>query len=127
MQKESIQTLSFPSGIECIEFFQCPLCRRVSFDLYEIKSLNDDYACHTYCSSCQEEVQSVDSFERCLNCRENLDCLAGGDFASLIAVTSVSYTKKLDSQRTRGTWERSAKKIKREIEKSLGIRSSKKC
>ena len=62
-------------GRRLVEFYSCPFCGKVSFDVYTLKAPWDTYMCNAQCRHCCKFVHSVDSPDRCGKCGKQLACL----------------------------------------------------
>jgi len=77
---------------EVIEFFECPYCGNVDHTFYTAKTLGENYICSTLCGNCGKEVRAVDAIERCIDCKDRLECLFDRCITCIIAMSAKRLT-----------------------------------
>jgi uncharacterized protein YbaR (Trm112 family) len=99
-----------------LEIFICPFCKRLSWDGYRAIPLGENYHCRTQCRRCGKLVHSVDCFDRCPSCDDNLSCLAEGSAAQILVN---SYPQLSEGFLTKEVADKLVAEIQPQIEKSL--------
>jgi hypothetical protein len=63
---------------ELVEFFICPHCKEVSWELVDFIPLESphEYSCLAECDHCGEEILVVDHVVRCTKCELKVECMA---------------------------------------------------
>jgi hypothetical protein len=63
---------------EIVEFFICPHCLQLSWELVDYIPLESDaeYSCLAECDHCGQEVLAIDSVSRCTKCDHKVECMA---------------------------------------------------